>query len=104
MARIILLQLMLFATPFLVWAGWVLVMRRRRAAGVFDDAPLAALIIAGVLLCVAALFAMALTGGAEPGGTYVPPRYEDGRIVPGHVTPAEPRGGMAAPASQPAGR
>lgn len=87
MLRIVLIQIALFATPFIVWALYVLIMRRRRAAagGVFDDAPVAWLIVAGVLLAAASLFFLAVSTGSEPGGTYVPPRYEDGRIVPGHV-------------------
>jgi hypothetical protein len=31
------------------------------------------------------LFYTALTTGSDPEGTYVAPRWEGGRIVPGHV-------------------
>jgi len=87
MLRIVLIQIALFATPFLVWALYVLAVRRRRAVsgGVFDDAPIAWLIVSGIILAAASLFFLAVSTGSEPGGSYVPPRYEDGRIVPGHV-------------------
>lgn len=87
MLRIVLIQIALFATPFLVWTLYVLIMRRRRAAagGLFNDAPIAWLIVAGALLAAASLLFLGVSSGAERDGTYVPPRYEDGRIVPGHV-------------------
>ncbi len=86
MLRIVLVQLVLFAIPFLVWALYVLMVRRRVAQdGLFNDAPMAWLIVSGVLLAAAALFFLAFTTGSPPDGKYVPPRYEDGRIVPGHV-------------------
>jgi len=30
---------------------------------------------------------LGLSSGSEPGGTYQPPRYEDGAIIPGRVIP-----------------
>ena len=40
---------------------------------------------AGLALLVVSLFATGLLSGSEPGGVYVPPHVEDGRVVPGRV-------------------
>jgi len=88
MLRIVLIQLALFATPFVVWALYVLTVRRRKAAtgGVFDDTPFTGLVVAGTVMVAAGLLYLAAFSGDPAGdGTYVPPRYEDGRIVPGHI-------------------
>jgi hypothetical protein len=37
----------------------------------------------------AGLVWLAVFSGTPGEGTYVPPRYEDGRIIPGHVVPAD---------------
>jgi hypothetical protein len=42
----------------------------------------------GVLLVIFALFVAAVHFGTATPGTYVPPRWENGRIVPGHIEPA----------------
>ena len=41
----------------------------------------------GLVLACASLVSLAFIGGEEPGGAYVPPHIEDGRIVPGEVKP-----------------
>ena len=43
---------------------------------------------AGVLLLALVLFVVTVHYGTSTPGTYVPPRWEDGRIVPGHIEPA----------------
>ena len=42
---------------------------------------------AGALLLALVLFVVTVHFGTSTPGTYVPPRWEDGRIVPGHVEP-----------------
>jgi len=92
MLRIVLIQLMLFATPFVVWGLYVLLMRRKAAAEgpLFNDAPTVWLMVSGIGLAAAGLVWLAVFSGTPGDGTYVPPHYEDGRIVPGRVLPAEP--------------
>jgi len=90
MLRVVLIQLLLFATPFVVWGLYVLMVQRRSLAtgGAFNDAPIARLVGAGVVMVAAGLVYLAVFGGDPAGeGTYVPPRFEDGRIVPGHIEP-----------------
>jgi hypothetical protein len=43
---------------------------------------------AGALLLALMLFVVTVHFGTSEPGTYVPPRWENGRIVPGHINPA----------------
>lgn len=90
MLRILLIQLLLFAIPFVVWALYVVAVQRRKltSGGAFNDAPIVWLLGAGTAMVAAGLVYLALTTGTPAGeGEYVPPRLENGRIVPGHVVP-----------------
>ena len=75
--------------PTALYVAWVLWARRRVKKGEappsLDGDPWFWLILAGFALMVAGLSYVAVTGGDEPGGTYYPPRYEDGKIIPGQV-------------------
>jgi hypothetical protein len=42
---------------------------------------------AGALLLAVVLFVVTVHFGTSEPGIYVPPRWEDGRIIPGHVEP-----------------
>jgi hypothetical protein len=42
---------------------------------------------AGTLLLVIVLFVVNVRFGSQEPGVYVPPRWENGHIVPGHVEP-----------------
>jgi len=42
---------------------------------------------AGVLLLAIVLFVVHVHFGTPQQGVYVPPRWEDGRIIPGHIEP-----------------
>ena len=54
--------------------------------------PWAWLAAAGVVLTALVLFVVTVGfGTAVTGGAYVPPRFEDGRIVPGHIERAPGR-------------
>ena len=49
---------------------------------------------AGAALLAFVLFAVTVHFGVPQPGVYVPPRYEHGKIVPGHIEPAgNPDGG-----------
>lgn len=89
MIRILLQYLLPLVLPTVLFFIWAWFARRRGlaaapAAGV-RETPWLWLAVAGVLLMGATLVAVALTSGADPGGVYQSPRYEDGRIVPGRV-------------------
>ena len=74
-----------FLAPFAAYAAYRLLVTRGEAF--LQRTPWSLLSIAGLVLACAALASLAFMGGAPPGGRYVPPRLEHGRIVPGHVVP-----------------
>lgn len=45
------------------------------------------LAVSGVALTVVVLFVVTVGFGTTIAGIYVPPRFENGRIMPGHIVP-----------------
>jgi heme A synthase len=68
--------------PALIYVSYIWLTDANRPGWV-QRAPWLGLFAAGAVLLAASLVAWGLLSGAEPGMTYVPPRFEDGRIVPG---------------------
>jgi hypothetical protein len=97
MARILLQYVLPIVLPSLVYFAWVAYENRRIAQGGegtarrLEDGPWAWLIGGGVALAVLGAIAAAVLGGRGKEGVYVPPRLEDGRIIPGHLEPARPK-------------
>lgn len=87
----VILRIVLFLLPLILYLVWRRQARRRaEAAAEGDQATLDSLqnqflwIVAGFALVFGAVaVTLALTDGAEPGKEYVPPRMEDGKVVPG---------------------
>ncbi len=81
------LPLLLPSIAYVAW--WNLYGRRAAAAGgtpaLLREGPWFWLFLAGLVLASAALIAGALVGGDTPGGTYVPPHLDHGRVVPGRI-------------------
>jgi len=88
MIRIV-IDVLLFFLPFVLYFGWAKFVRRRMEAsgGTWNDAPMAWLVSAGAVLCIIGLVATAVMSGsgADPDKKYYPPRYEDGKVVPSQV-------------------
>lgn len=97
MIRILVEFLLPVVLPTVVYFLWAASERRRKArldAGEtlrWQDAPWLWLAGIGVALTAVLSAGLALFGGETIEGVYVPPRLEDGRIVPGHVEPVPPR-------------
>jgi hypothetical protein len=89
MSRALLQIVLPLLLPTLIYVIWAVFFRKPGAAGDEDgphwvrQGPWLWLIAAGIVLMAAGLGFTAWTGGANPGGTYVPARLEDGRVVPG---------------------
>jgi hypothetical protein len=86
----VLIRLVILLLPIIVFLGWrYLVHRRAVARGApglnLTEGPWAWLLAGGLVLVILSFFVLAFTTGEEPGGVYVPPRYEDGKIIPGHT-------------------
>lgn len=88
MVRIFFTYILPLIGPFLLYMAWnAYAKRRARAAGgeepSLEKGHIFWSLIAGFFLMAATLITLAVTGGDSPdAGQYVPPRLEDGKIVP----------------------
>jgi hypothetical protein len=82
MIRIVLQELSLFLTPFLLWALLLALKRRRILDPQHWSGVTMTLAIAGFVLAIGGLLAFGLFGERHQ-GAYVPPHMENGRLVPG---------------------
>jgi hypothetical protein len=113
--RVFLTVILPLLAPSLLYLGWLFLWRKpppapddpaaadtglkARLAGA--DVPWVTLVLSGAVLAVAATMATYLLQPmGQPGSTYVPPRLENGRLVPSEMRPADPD---AAPGSAPGG-
>jgi len=86
MLRIVLINLLLFMLPFLLYALYAWFMRGEASAGgVLDDAPIAWLLIAGAVIVLGAIGYFISFEGMPAKGTYHAPTVKDGKVVPGYV-------------------
>ena len=100
MLRIALIDIFLFALPFLLYAAYMVSVKGVAAASVWQGAPILWLLAAGCGLllvtmatliragCGLLLVAMAMLiqfSGGNPGGVYHPPTVKDGVIKPGEI-------------------
>ncbi len=88
MVRKILLQLLPFLLPFIAYGIWLLIVRWRGGKPPAHT-PWAPLVFSGFVLMGASLVGLALLAPEDQEGSYVPARYQDGKIIPGEVQPAE---------------
>jgi hypothetical protein len=89
MFRIVALDALFFLMPFAAYALWLMVTRRTiRDPDDWTVKTIAWLALAGAVLMVTVLVIFIHLDPSPAGGTYVPPRFEDGVIVPGHIEPA----------------
>ncbi len=92
MIRVLLQIVLPLVLPFLIYWGYLQLARSRaRAAGRPEtdlqvaEVPWTWLATAGVVLVLITMIGVGLLGGADPEAVYEPPRYEDGKIVPGRM-------------------
>jgi Family of unknown function (DUF6111) len=90
MSRVLLQYVLPLLLPTIVWLVWWFTLGRHRttAEGItarIEHGPWFWLILGGVGLLGLSLIYTAITRGFDPQGTYIPPRWEDGRVVPGRV-------------------
>ena len=77
-----------FLLPFVLHGIYWLIAKRRENRGL-SMVPWLWLTATGVFLSLLTMAILAFTTGNEPGGEYIPPRYEDGVIKPAETRPAE---------------
>jgi len=84
MIRSVLIEIGLFALPFLIYALMLIVSRRDVAHPDSWTLKRVAVVAAiALVLVIASLIYLAHFSGAPPGSTYQPARVEDGRFIPG---------------------
>jgi len=84
MLRILLQYVLPLVLPFL---AYLIYARLSHKTGGMSDTPWIALAAAGVGLMAVSLVSWGILSGSDPGETYVPARFEDGRLVPGTTEP-----------------
>ncbi|MEE2704818.1 MAG: hypothetical protein VX397_01735 [Pseudomonadota bacterium] len=82
-----LIPLLLPISVYLVWFFYRSSYVRKHGGSVppIEKGPWLLLLVIGVFLSVAAMFFTALVRGSDPDVIYVPPRYQDGVVIPGQV-------------------
>jgi hypothetical protein len=97
MWRVLLEYVVPIVLPSLLYLAWLAYENKRVARGGegvlrrWQEGPWAWLFAAGVVIAVAGTLMLSLLQGFGTEGRYIPPHVENGRIVPGHVVPAEPQ-------------
>jgi hypothetical protein len=91
MIRSLVPSLLLFLLPFALYFLW-LAARRRRSAEPIPTDNRHVLLAAGLgfVLAVAGFVIFTDFSGADPDAVYIPPRYENGVLVPGHFETRTP--------------
>lgn len=82
MIRVVLINLLLFSAPFLATWAWMRFIATHKPDAV-KRRHYAIAALAGLALVVASLMTYRVSTGNAPSGTYVPPSFQDGEIVPG---------------------
>ncbi|SLN34644.1 DUF6111 family protein [Oceanibacterium hippocampi] len=85
-------KILIHGLPFLLpFAAYLLYLKFSRRGGEWTRTAWFWLTAIGLVLSILSLIALRLVGEDSIEGEYVPPRVEDGRIVPGHVIPPKPQ-------------
>jgi hypothetical protein len=87
MSRLLLQYLLPLFLPMILYLVWTSLTRGRQGQlrALFAEGPWFWLVVAGFALMIAGLAVVAVIEGSSPDAEYVPPRFEDGRIEPGHA-------------------
>ena len=84
MARVVLLNLLLFFLPFILYGGYAYLVRKGDAQGsVWSAAPINWLFFTGGMLVFGTLIYFVSFTGGDPDRDYRPAIYKDGKIQPG---------------------
>lgn len=86
MIRLVLTQLAFFLAPFAVY--WVYLRVRSAPPGTgWERDPVLVLAIAGSVVSVLGFVLLTDFRTNAPNENYIPPRFEDGRVIPGRFEP-----------------
>jgi hypothetical protein len=85
MLRIALIDVFMFALPFLLYGAYMLATRGASPAGLWQGAPVVWLLAAGATLLLITMATLISFSGGRPGGIYHPPILQDGVVKPGEI-------------------
>ncbi|MGH6735848.1 MAG: DUF6111 family protein [Methyloceanibacter sp.] len=85
MLRIALIDILLFALPFLLYGAYMVWVKGVAPADLWQTAPIFWLLAAGFGLLFVTMATLVQFTGGDRGGTYHPPVIEDGVIKPGGI-------------------
>lgn len=85
MLRIILIDILLFMLPFLIYAAYVIWVKGVAPNSALAGAPMVWLVAAGVAAVFIGLLLLVEFSGGDREGTYRPSVLEDGVIKPGRI-------------------
>jgi Family of unknown function (DUF6111) len=93
MLRVFLTIVLPLLVPTAIYLLWITIVGAMQEGGAISwtALPWIWLAGAGVALLAIVLFVVTVHFGSPQEGAYVPPRWEDGQIVPGHIEPKSPR-------------
>jgi hypothetical protein len=91
MLRVLLTVVLPLLLPTAVYVAWIAFISRSSSGERvrLGALPMVWLALAGVVLLAAVLITVNVHFGEPVSGRYVPPRYEDGRVIPPHVEPLQ---------------
>jgi hypothetical protein len=91
MLRVLLTIVLPLLLPTAIYVGWLAFMSwsANREPIRLQTLPLVWLALAGVALLAIVLFTVTVHFGEPAEGQYVPPRYEDGRVIPPRIEPVQ---------------
>jgi hypothetical protein len=89
MLRVFLTIVLPLVLPTALYLVWVSFFGETRDGGALSWTAMPWIWLAGtgVVLLAIVLFVVTVSFGEPQEGLYVPPRWEDGRIIPGHIEP-----------------
>jgi uncharacterized protein DUF6111 len=85
MLRIALVDILLFALPFVFYAAYMVAVKGRAPSSLWQGAPVFWLLVAGCGLLLVVMATLIQFSGGKPGGTYHPPVIENGVVKPGEI-------------------
>jgi ABC-type transport system involved in multi-copper enzyme maturation permease subunit len=85
MLRIALVDILLFALPFVLYAAYMVGVKGRATSSLWRGAPVFWLLAAGCGLLLVVMATLIQFSGGKPGGTYRPPVIENGVVKPGEI-------------------
>jgi hypothetical protein len=94
MPRVLLTIVLPLILPTALYLIWVTTLRRQSSPDAdsrWTALPWVWLAGAGLVLLAIVLFVVTVHFGAPQEGVYVPPRWQNGHIVPGHIEPQPSR-------------